>query len=124
MNKLDLPLADMIFYGVVTIIFVGIAMFGAFEGAFGSALYTFDGAPRPSALGYAALAACYGTLCSSVFSSPLISTLHMTIFVYSVSAKEGFQNLSDFSNIGVISRHLKSHRSNFRSPENAQRSNC
>ncbi len=54
----------------------------------------------------------------------LSSTLHMTIFVYSVSAKEGFQNLSDFSNIGVISRHLKSHRSNFRSPENAQRSNC
>jgi WD40 repeat protein len=57
------------------------------------------------------------------FSQVLSSTLHMAIFAYGASARETCQNRSDFSNIGVISRHLRSRHGSLNSPKNAQRCN-
>jgi hypothetical protein len=54
----------------------------------------------------------------------LSSTLHITIFANGPSARESCQNPSDFPNIDVILRHLKSHWTSFRSPKNSQRCDC
>jgi hypothetical protein len=58
-----------------------------------------------------------------VLGHALGSTLHMTSFAYGLSAREGRQNPSDFSNIDVSLRHLKSHQASFRLPKNARRCN-
>jgi hypothetical protein len=72
MDKKDLPLRDIIFYGIVTAVFMVTSAFGAFEGWFASGITTLDGGPRPSDLGYVGLAAFYGSLCGVGFSLPLL----------------------------------------------------
>src|SRR5262245_39965101 len=47
----------------------------------------------------------------------LTSTLHMTRFAQGVTVGENYQNLSDFSNIGLISRNLNNRCSYLNSPK-------
>jgi hypothetical protein len=72
MGKRDIPVRDIIFYAVVTAVFMVTSAFGALQGWFGSGITSLDGGPRPSDLGYVALAAFYGSLCGIGCSIPFL----------------------------------------------------
>jgi hypothetical protein len=67
-------LKDILFYSVVTLVFMVTSAFGAIEGWLGSGISTFD-APPISDRAYVTLAGVYGALCSVGCSIPFLLVL-------------------------------------------------